>query len=245
MKLINQFKQGKLIYFNAASDIAVYESSHFRWITAENTCQSIMLLRQPTKLILPHHYALMLPLLFITPESIAMLGLGGGNLNRFLLNINPHIKLLSVEQQPSMVSTYKTFFSPTPLEEEIIIADAIDWLKFQRIQTHWLIWDVFKNKHANGTNQPVFSVLTNLDRDQVLTINIAGESCDTINSTLAFLRAQFHQRDIIYFSIPQYNNIIVHVLPCNFDQQASSLSSWLSKSMYKRWQLLWRYGCQI
>ena len=242
MKLINQFKQGKLIYINLMTNLAVYESSHYRWLTLNDTCQSIILKRQPTKLVLPHHYALMLPLLFFIPKQVVILGLGGGNLNRFLFESNPDLNLTIIEQSPDIVDIYRAFFSPTPTNETIIIRDAIDWLSQEYLpEINWLICDIFSKLEERQTLEKIISLVICKQHQQIFSINIAGARSEEINRLLYALKTKCREGDIAYFNVPHYNNVVVHVMPAQLMNKPSFSSSMLTQAIHRRWQSLWQH----
>jgi len=251
MKLINQFAQGKLIYFNTKCSLAVYESSHYRWLMMNNACQSILLKRQPTKLILPHHYLIMMPLLFMTPTQVTILGLGGGNLNRFLLRIAPETALTTLEISNEVITTYYDYFLGTHLmnTEQIISADVNEWLNTQSItQCDWLIYDIFTNSCNQGLLERIITCLYHeKTKSRLFTINLAGASVEVINQILAQLKSvcQVGNFTVAYHCVPHYDNTIIHVLPKQLTDIPCSTSSCLPSASFNRWQQIWQHRLTI
>ena len=108
--------QGKLLYVSKLEDaISVSENEHFRWMAFNDVVQSIMHKRKSYLLTLPHQIALMLPLLLFRPKNIIELGLGGGNLTRYLTHLSPEIKVISIEYNLAFVNgghCCRTIFLP-------------------------------------------------------------------------------------------------------------------------------------
>ncbi|WP_448548211.1 hypothetical protein [Thalassotalea fusca] len=251
MKLINQFAQGKLIYFNTKCNLAVYESSHYRWLMLNNACQSIMLKRQPNKLVLPHHYLIMMPLLTMTPNHVTILGLGGGNLNRFLLQLNPETALTTIEVSDEVINTYFDFFWGADLTnaEQIISADVDTYISNQvTTQCDWLIYDIY----TSSCNQVLLErLISNFFHDttkrQLFTINLAGASNETINRILTQLKSicQTSCYTIAYHCVPHYNNTIIHILPAQQSDIPAAVTSSLPPVLFKRWQNIWQHRLTV
>jgi len=108
VKLTQHVNQGRLVYLsNTADQITISENEHYRWLAFDDVIQSVMHLRCPEKLTLPHHYAALLPLLFFKPKKIIELGLGGGNLSRFLSTLHPDIHVLSIELSQTVIACFQ------------------------------------------------------------------------------------------------------------------------------------------
>ena len=121
MQLNRHINQGSLLYLDQLNErLAISENNHFRWLAFDNVIQSIMHRRLPANLTLPHHTALMLPLLFFKPQNMLEFGLGGGNIARFIKQLNPTVKFTSIERSASVINAFKQFFNPDNIEIDII-----------------------------------------------------------------------------------------------------------------------------
>ena len=102
MQLSKHIAQGKLLYLSQGEEnLSVSENQYFRWLAfnndkGEQVIQSVMHKRKPWQLTLPHQTALLLPLLFFKPQNVVELGLGGGNLDRFLAHTCNNISIKSI-----------------------------------------------------------------------------------------------------------------------------------------------------
>lgn len=98
MPLSRHIEQGRLLYFTRNPDaISVCENKHFRWLAFDSVIQSVMNIRLPNQLTLPHHYGLLLPLRYYNPTNVIEFGLGGGNISRFINANLIHIKHKVIE----------------------------------------------------------------------------------------------------------------------------------------------------
>ena len=108
MQLLKHIAQGKLVYLSQGKEaLSVSENEHYRWLAFhhnnnEPVIQSVMHKRKPWQLTLPHQTALLLPLLFFKPNNVVELGLGGGNLDRFLAHLSTNITIKSIEYSPKL-----------------------------------------------------------------------------------------------------------------------------------------------
>ena len=113
MKLAQHVNQGQLVYLsNDADQITVCENKYYRWLAFDDVIQSVMQIRCPEKLTLPHHYAVLMPLLFFKPQRVIELGLGGGNISRFLTALHNDLAVLSVELSRNVINCFDQFFNP-------------------------------------------------------------------------------------------------------------------------------------
>lgn len=75
------------------------------------TVQSSMRLSDPNELVLSYTRAMMAFLLFLPrPEHVAMIGLGGGSLAKFVYHRMPWARTTVVEQQPQVILAARRYF---------------------------------------------------------------------------------------------------------------------------------------
>lgn len=248
MKLTQHINQGKLIYLSNGSDhISISENEHFRWLAFEDTIQSVMHKRCPERLTLPHHYAVLIPLLFFKPTTIAELGLGGGNLSRFLTSLHADITVQSIELSPCVIHCFSQYFNPNNQAVLIEHSTAMTWLEAQQAQSSasmdWLICDVYQH-HVNDFQERVnllTALIDNLVSDACLTINLPDVNDEEMKLCITILQQLQSSHQIIYFYIPRYLNIVIHLLPNHWpinSVKKQNKNSYLSKAMYSRWKKL-------
>lgn len=246
MKLIQHVNQGRLVYLSNTEDqITISENTHYRWLAFDDVIQSVMHLRCPSKLTLPHHYAVLMPLLFFKPNKVIELGLGGGNLSRFLSALHPSIDVVSVELSQTVIDCFQHYFNPLRYPIKIEKNEALKWLQQEKNSTtlaaHWLICDVYQH-HAKSFQSRVnllTALIDNLQEDACLTINLPDLDDHEINLCLTILKQLQSSHHIIYFHIPRYLNVVIHLLPKHWlidNLKKRSKKTYLSPTQYLRWR---------
>ena len=246
MKLAQHVNQGRLVYLSNTTDqISISENDHYRWLAFDDVIQSVMHLRRPEKLTLPHHYAALMPLLFFKPNDIIELGLGGGNLSRFLSALQPTINVTSIELSQDVINCFTRYFNPRQHHIEIKNSEALAWLQQAAFSASyaadWLICDVYQH-HANSFQSRVAlltALIDNLQDNACLTLNLPDLDDQEINLCLTILRQLQNTHHIIYFHIPRYLNVIVHLLPKHWmidNLKRRSKTTYLLPVQYLRWR---------
>lgn len=246
MKLAQHVSQGRLVYLsNSADQITIRENEYYRWLAFDDVIQSVMHLRRPEKLTLPHHYAALMPLLFFQPNLIIELGLGGGNLSRFLTALNPHIEVHSIELSKDVIACFQRYFNPQQHNIHIKNAEALSWLHqtsgATTQQVDWLICDVYQHhaKSFQGRVTLLTALIDNLADNACLTLNLPDLDDQEINLCLTILRQLQSSHHIIYFHIPRYLNVIIHLLPKPWlinNLKKRSKITYLPPIQYRRWR---------
>lgn len=248
MKLAQHVNQGKLVYLSNEQDqISIYQNAYYRWLMFDDVIQSIMHLRQPEKLTLPHQYAALMPLLLFKPENVAELGLGGGNLSRFIKNIAPHTSVTSIELSSEVIHCYNNFFKTANSSIELINTDAMSWLtdtkQLRNNAIDWMLCDVYQHHTASFQRRvELLTALTdNLTNNTCLTINLPDLDDHEINLCLTILKQLQTSHNIIYFHIPRYLNIVIHLIPSHWqiaNLKKRNKHSYLPFWQYTRWRRL-------
>lgn len=252
MKLNQHLAQSQLIFLENKhnAQISVHEDKYYRWLAFDDVIQSVMLKRRPEKLTLPHQYAALLPLLFFRPNNIVELGLGGGNLTRFLAALHPNIHITSIELSPTVIQCCSQYFQLPKPNIKIEQTAALAWLNKNSISKEqaidWLICDVYQH-HTHSFEERVkliSALVENLDAFACLTINLPDLSDSEINLCLTILAQLQSTHNIIYFHIPRYLNVIIHLTPKSWPinhLKKRNKNSYLSKTSYQRWRKLFAH----
>jgi len=253
MQLEKHLSQGRLLYLTKEGDaISVSENDHFRWMAFNDVVQSIMHKRKPYLLTLPHQIALLLPLLLFRPKNIVELGLGGGNIGRFLMHLSTEINLTSLEYNPQVINCFTDYFNPGRQPIYIIHADGLRWLDQQDANDiDWLICDVYRSEEF-GFNSIIkqLEILTSrLNEQACLSINLPDVSDEEINLCLTILQQLQAKHHISYFHIPNYLNIVIHLYPKHWPlhrllKQGAKRNdiNYLPQRVFKRWRKFWPHG---
>ena len=243
MKLAAHLQQSKLLYLQQSNEnLSVAENKHYRWLQFDNVVQSIMLKRVPSKLTIPHQYYLMLPLLYSRPVKIVELGLGGGNLVRFLKKKFPQVSIVSIERNQEVIECFQYYFNPENIHHLIINSTFELWLiKQKKHFCDWLIYDIYQTGKdpLNFINQ-ISAIMKKMTRSSWLSVNLPDVNEHELNIILLHLSSIKKNRTMHYFQIPSYKNIIIHLCPENFE--LIELSTALPKHLYSRGSSLWQHG---
>ncbi|GLX78084.1 hypothetical protein tinsulaeT_14240 [Thalassotalea insulae] len=243
MKLDRHIQASKIIYLiKEQEEITIKESYHYRFLCFSDVVQSIMLKRKPARLTLPHQYFITLPLLFIQPEKIIEFGLGGGNLLKFTNQLLPQCQLTSVESSLQVIQCFQQYFNPEQINCSFQCQDASAWLSQQNgLDTDWLIFDIYQNNQNEMISlQLIHQLLQQLPLHAWLSINLVDLSETQLNKALSYLGKITSRRQMRYFIVPQYRNVIVHIYS-QAHRPSRELSS-LRPHQFTRWQQLWQYG---
>jgi len=257
MQLSKHVAQGKLLYLSQGDEaISVSENEHYRWLAfthggTEQVIQSVMHKRKPYQLTLPHQTALLLPLLFFRPTNIVELGLGGGNLDRFLTHLSADITLQSIEYSNTVISCFKRYFNPDNAIVNIQNNDSKQWLAQQGDnKPDWLICDIYQTQQQSvaETNKQLSALIDSIDSNSCLSINLPDASDDEVNLCLTVLQQLQSDHHIYYFHIPNYLNIVVQLIPKHWQTTRllkRNKNSYLPRRLFLPWRNFWRHGNEV
>jgi len=253
MKLAEHLSQGHILYLNHNEELlSVSENNHYRWLAFDNVVQSVMLKCKPWQLTLPHQIAMMLPLLFIQPQQVIEFGLGGGNLARFLRHYLPTLNLDTIEYSSAVIGCFEKYFNPQKQGFNLHNNAALDWLHHnKKKQADWLICDIYqKNQSIEDSLNLTKNILKNINEKAVLSLNLPSPSHQEIHYFLEHLRQLSSDKTVVYFHLPKYLNIIIHIYPTSFLLTKESAISknmnfshpFLPHYIVNRWMGFWHHG---
>jgi|GEM_PF-722946 len=257
MQLCKHIAQGKLLYLNQNEEaISVSENEHYRWLAftdekQEAVIQSVMHKRKPWLLTLPHQTAILLPLLFFRPEKVVELGLGGGNTQRFLKHLSPTMEVLSIEQNRTVIDSFHHYFNPQNIPTTIANLESDIWLaQPDKDSSDWLICDIYQatEQDSNQTTHQLQSLIDNITDESCLSINLPDASDDEVNVCLTILQHLSNAHDIYYFHVPNYLNIVIHLIPRHWHlakRLKRGKSSLLPPRLFTRWREFWQYNNEV
>ena len=262
MQLARHIENGQLLYLSKNNDdknleaISISENEHYRWITFEDVIQSVMHKRKPSQLTLPHQSAMLLPLLFFKPANIVELGLGGGNFARYLTQLSPNISFTTIECNPIVIACFDKYFNPQASTINIIESRAEHWLTDKTLHhkitknLDWLICDVYQQQLSDfsETIKLLEIFINTLSSNTCLSINLPDSSDQDVNLCLTVLQQiQKHHR-IVYFHVPNYLNVIIHLVPVHWPIDfplKKNTQSYLPKRTYQHGLKSWQHLKEI
>jgi len=252
MQLTKHLAQGRLVYLSQQQDaISVSENDYYRWMAFSDVVQSVMHRRKPWQLTLPHQISLMLPLLLFRPTRIIELGLGGGNLTRFLQHLSSNIKLTTIEHSQSVIDSFEQHFNSEQAELDVVCADGMTWLAQQNSNDiDWVICDVYQSQEFgfDAIVKQLETLTSKLNSEACLSINLPDISDSDINLCLTILQQLQPSHHITYFNIPNYLNIVIHLTPNDWQLHKlikRNKLSYLPLVTMKRWRKFWPHGQQL
>jgi spermidine synthase len=211
------FPEGKEIYRiqSAQQTITVSEDNDLRLLRVDTQAvQSAMSLQSPYKLILPYMELMMAFLLFQRrPAKMLMLGLGGGDIVRFLHHFMPKMSLQVVESDSAMIHVCQEYFSlPMSSNIELIAHPAEQFMARSRHKYDTLLIDIYS--HTETTPQVLLDARfyelchSRLRNDGIMVINLIAQNADQFRHVLWEIRQRF-ERNTLCLTVPDHNNVII------------------------------------
>ena len=251
MQLAKHIDNSKLLYLSqsygnkSADAISINENNYFRWIAFGDVIQSVMHKRKPWLLTLPHQTMMLLPLLFFKPQNIIELGLGGGNLARFLSHLSDEINFTSIECDSLVIKCFKQYFNPENSSITVIHNRAEAWLVDKKLSGQatesldWLICDVYQQQLIDfkETLTLLEIFMSAISNNTCLSINLPDANDQEVNLCLTVLKQLQSNHRIVYFHVPNYLNIVIHVIPDHWPidfPNRNNKHSYLDKRIYNR-----------
>lgn len=219
--IIDQLSNAQLLIKQqtAAGTIKVFENSLFRWLCLEDeqAIQSCMSKSKPAKLILPYQKFMMMWQL-LSPDSVPMkaclLGLGGGDLIRYLQQHFPKMKLLAVEKEPQMAKLATEYFQIKPDQKHLTLemADAEEFIKKTAKHDLLFIDIVANNVLPNFLSEISFwrDCHSLLNQNGIMVVNVIPSSENEFLTLLQMLRETFGHLPLC-MGVPDHKNIVLLV----------------------------------
>lgn len=195
--------------------IIVAQENDLRLLRVDpHTVQSAMSLNAPHKLILPNMELMMMFLLFQRrPDKILMLGLGGGDMVRYLHHVLPEAALQVAESDAAMVHISREyFFLPDAPNIEIIHSPGEAFMPHTRHNYDTLLIDI--NSHDSALPDLLLDTRfyelchARLTSNGIMILNLIAEDADQFRHILRGIRQTF-ARHTLCLSVPDHHNVII------------------------------------
>lgn len=211
---IDQLSNPKLL--TKQGRVKVFENSLFRWLCFddEKIIQSCMLKDAPAKLNLPYQpFMMMWQLLFNQqPSTACLLGLGGGDMVRYLSNKFPLLKLQVVEHNSDIAKVASEYFLIQPEQNQLTveIADAEEFIKNGQQYDLLFVDIVADNKLPDSLFLESFwqNCHNKLNDNGILVVNVVSESENKFLELLVMLRKEFGHLPLC-MGVPDHKNIVL------------------------------------
>ena len=206
--LVHQQKVGE-------HNISIYDQGNLRSLYFDSgAIQTQIDLQNPGKLPLAVYRAMLAPLMFIDePNSVLLLGTGGGAIARYLHHHIPDLKGVAVEKSAEVADIAGEYFSfPSDKSNwELIVDDARNFTEQYNNQFDYIVVDITENDTT-----PVWiyniSYLKQLKAlltpNGVLVINIVTDDPDVF-TTMAFNARDQFKNTTAFMSVPDHRNILL------------------------------------
>ncbi|MBC3766023.1 fused MFS/spermidine synthase [Neptunicella marina] len=202
-----------LLYFQRdpnVQSVSVLENEHYRWLKIGDVIHSVMDKSQPQRLVLPHLNPMMLALYYRpTVSNVLGLGLGGGALERYLLD-RSEISLTSVELNPTIIDCYRNYFAIDDKPHNIVQADAQGYVT-NATDIDLLLVDLFDHQSNPAfLSEPEFyqQCMQALTPNGLLVVNLLPVFDLQLYDIEDMLEELFDSQ-VLCFSVPGYINRIL------------------------------------
>ncbi|WP_286264322.1 hypothetical protein [Thalassotalea atypica] len=223
MPFTKHLAQGQLLYFTRHPNaISVSENRYYRWLAFDDVIQSVMNTCHPSRLTLPHHYALLMPLMSVLPAQITEFGLGGGNIARFIRTLSVNLKYQVIETDLDVIRCFQQFFNVEQNDVTIAHLSALQWIEQQQNKTglisldyQWFVYDIYQHRDAyvSANNTALFLLIKQLTVTQALTINLPFVSAVELSHLIKVIKNAQPGHLLTVYNVPHHQNKILHLLP--------------------------------
>ena len=231
---------GELIHSQRSplQQISIYQSGTLRLLRTDSLAtQSAIDLAHPHTLLLPYMSMMLAHLLFQPPpRRCLLLGLGGGDLVRYLHHQIPGCKITAVELDAEIVNISQRYFAlPDANNIELVVEDAAHFIATHRRPVDTLLVDLYSHNggmpallQEDGFYHDCYRALS---RSGVMAINLLIHHPQELHTILRKIRQRFQQLTLC-LTVAGYKNVIVlafrhhptHLDKASLLQRAAELS---------------------
>lgn len=160
-----------LVWFQAGPPrLELTEEGPFLCLYLDGIMQSKMNQLAPAATLSGHLEPILRSLQQLKPQSVLQLGLGGGDINRFITTVLPNTRLVTVELNQTVIDAYQRFFCLKG-KEELIALPAQDFLQRNTEQWSFILWDIFPlfdgwQQAMENTLEQTGTILINLSQPE-------------------------------------------------------------------------------
>jgi len=212
---VTHYPQGQLIHLRRSElqTLAVYQDDQTRLLRVdEEAIQSACDITSPHKLLLPHTQSMMGTLLFQPPPKRALvLGLGGGDMVRFLHHYIPQTAITAVDIDHEMISIAEEYFMLPKSRIHLACDDALHFLQSSESVYDTIFVDLYSTKgippvlHNWEFYLRCQSQLSGLG---AMALNVVTDDAALFRDIVMKVRESFNYLSIC-LKVPAHKNVIV------------------------------------
>jgi len=210
-----QLPQGECIYLKRSEfhTLTVYQDHRLRLLRVdEMAIQSACNLDTPHKLILPYTQSMMGLFLFQPPPKRALvLGLGGGDMVRFLHHHIPQVGITAVDIDREVISVAQKYFMLPTSRAKLVCDDALHFLQSGKAAYDTIFVDLYS---AEGTPSVLHSNVffhhcqNQLSKTGAIAFNILTDDAEEFRKIVMKVRQHFNYLSLC-LKVPDHKNIIL------------------------------------
>jgi len=195
-------------------DIAISEQNGVRLLhLGGDMTQSAMKIDAPHELVLLYTQCMMGFLLFNPrPAQVAMIGLGGGSLAKFIYHNLPQTRAIAIENNQQVIDAAKNFFALPANDDrfQVVLADGAQFIEDETLSLDILMVDGFDDGQqiAALCSQSFYDrAYGALGSEGILVVNLLSRD-KRLNTYLQRISESFQGRILAMLSEPQGNLIV-------------------------------------
>ena len=217
--MIEQLQNGRVLTSESGGQgvITVLENKLFRWLCFDDelAIQSCMPLESPEKLILPYQQYMMMWQLLAKDTALvsaSILGIGGGDIIRFLRSNFPSMKITAVDNEPRIAQFASEYFliKPDQVHLTLQIEDARIFIKKPHRHDLLLIDIVANNILPDFLAEHSFwqDCHASLNENGIMAVNFIPQSKTHFVMVLDMLRSIFGHLPLC-LEVPEHKNVVL------------------------------------
>lgn len=198
----------------AGTPMEVREDDRLRWLITEDAAiQSAIVKARPWHPALAYARTILTSLLWVRPERVLLLGLGGGGLVLTLRHVLPETVIDAVELHPEMVNLARTWFAlPEPdARFHIHVGDALNFMADADARYDLVLLDVFNGMTvppAFMTAEAIAACRKLLTSRGILAMNWVPADAQQFLDTGGAFRASFHKQ-VLFLPVEAHRNVVI------------------------------------
>ena len=220
MTMIEQDWQGELLrsFDGLQGELHIRQDDERRWLsfTDSPAIQSCMLHSDHAQLVLPYQQTMMMWPLFVTSTArrAVLMGVGGGDMIRYLQQHYPDISIQAVDEDPVMLQAACEYFAIKPGQSLALQVDEAEQY-VQRLQQPLdvLLIDIVADDATPGClyKRSFWQACQHgLSATGIMIVNVIPDSESDFVSLLEQLRSVFGQLPVCA-SVPGHRNVVLFV----------------------------------